>query len=62
MPRPMSQVDKLQDAEEEVAQQREEATRAERRAREEDLRRPPIADTAARTHSTITAPLARPRP
>jgi ParB/RepB/Spo0J family partition protein len=57
----MSQVDKLQDAEEEVAQQREEAARAERRAREEDLRRPPIADTAARTHSTITAPLARVR-
>jgi ParB/RepB/Spo0J family partition protein len=57
----MSQVDKLQDAEEEVAQQREEAARAQRRAREEDLRRPPIADTAARTHSTVTAPLARVR-
>jgi ParB/RepB/Spo0J family partition protein len=57
----MSQVDKLQDAEEEVAQQREEAARAQRRAREEDLRRPPIADTADRTHSTVTAALARVR-
>lgn len=57
----MSQVDKLQDAEEQVAQQREEVARAERRAREEDLRRPPIADTAAKAHSAIAAPLAHVR-
>jgi ParB/RepB/Spo0J family partition protein len=54
----MSQVDKLQDAEEAVAQMRETAQHAERRAREEDLRRAPLADTAARSHQAIEVPLA----
>jgi ParB/RepB/Spo0J family partition protein len=53
----MSQVDKLQDAEEQVAQMREEATRAEREARDADLRKAPLADTAAKAHRSITAPL-----
>jgi ParB/RepB/Spo0J family partition protein len=59
MRRPMSQVDKLQDAEEQVAQMREEAQKAEREAREADLRKAPLADTAAKAHRSITAPLAQ---
>ncbi|MEA2245745.1 MAG: ParB family transcriptional regulator, chromosome partitioning protein [Solirubrobacteraceae bacterium] len=54
----MSQVDKLQDAEEQVAQMREEAARAERESRDAELRRTPLAGTAAKAHSTITASLA----
>jgi ParB/RepB/Spo0J family partition protein len=57
----MSQVDKLQDAEEHVAQMREEAARAEREARDAELRRTPLADTAAKARSTVAAPLARVR-
>jgi ParB/RepB/Spo0J family partition protein len=57
----MSQVDKLQDAEEQVAQMREEAARAEREARDAELRRTPLADTAAKARSTVAAPLARVR-
>ncbi|MEY2536237.1 MAG: ParB family transcriptional regulator, chromosome partitioning protein, partial [bacterium] len=57
----MSQVDKLQDAEEEVAQMREEATRAEREAREAELRRAPLADTATRPHALVTAALSQVR-
>jgi ParB/RepB/Spo0J family partition protein len=57
----MSQVDKLQQAEEEVAQMREEAARAEREARAEDLRKAPLADTATKAHRAITAPLAQVR-
>src|ERR1700712_1361502 len=57
----MSQVDKLQDAEEAVNQQREEAARAERELREADLRRAPLADTAARAHTTVIVPLAQVR-
>jgi hypothetical protein len=57
----MSQVDKLQDAEEQVAQMREEAAQAERETRAEDLRRPPLADTAAHAYTTVTAPLERVR-
>lgn len=57
----MSQVDKLQQAEEEVAQMREEAARAEREARAEDLRKAPLADTAAKAHRAITAPIAQVR-
>jgi ParB/RepB/Spo0J family partition protein len=60
MPRLMS-VDKLQEAEEHVAQMREEAARREREAREADLRRSPFADTAAKPHRAITAPLAQVR-
>jgi ParB/RepB/Spo0J family partition protein len=61
MPPPMSQVDKLQDAEEEVAQRREEAERTERAAREGDLRKAPLTDTATKAHTPITAPLAQVR-
>ncbi|HEU4976598.1 MAG TPA: ParB N-terminal domain-containing protein [Baekduia sp.] len=57
----MSQVDKLQQAEEEVAQLREESARAEREARAEDLRRAPLADTAGKAHRMVTAPLAQVR-
>jgi ParB/RepB/Spo0J family partition protein len=53
----MSQVDKLQDAAEAVNQQREEAARAAREQREADLRRAPLADTAARSHTIVLAPL-----
>jgi ParB/RepB/Spo0J family partition protein len=60
MPRAMS-VDKLQDAEEQVAQLSEEAARDEREARRAALRQPPVAETAAKPHSTISAPLAQVR-
>jgi ParB/RepB/Spo0J family partition protein len=53
----MSQVDKLQDAAEQVAQMREEATRAEREAREAELRRDPLGDTASKPHTLVSAPL-----
>ncbi|HWT93272.1 MAG TPA: ParB/RepB/Spo0J family partition protein [Solirubrobacteraceae bacterium] len=55
----MSQVDKLQDAEEQVAQLREEAERREREAREADLRQAPIADTADKSRRQVTVPLDR---
>jgi uncharacterized protein (TIRG00374 family) len=61
MPPSMS-VDKLQDAEEDVAQLREEQARSERDARAADLRRPPVADTAGKPHRTITAALGAVRP
>jgi ParB/RepB/Spo0J family partition protein len=51
-------VDKLQEAEEQVAQMREEAERSEREQVSEDLRRVPLADTAAKRHSPVVAPLA----
>jgi ParB/RepB/Spo0J family partition protein len=60
MPRLMS-VDKLQEAEEHVAQMREEAAREERESRHADLRKPPVADTAGKPHRAITAPLAQVR-
>ena len=60
MQRPMS-VDTLQEAEEQVEQMREEAARREREALGEDLRRVPLADTAAKPHRPITAPLAQVR-
>jgi ParB/RepB/Spo0J family partition protein len=60
MPQPMS-VDKLQEAEEQVAQMREEAARKESETRGADLRRAPVADTAAKAHRAIAAPLARVR-
>jgi ParB/RepB/Spo0J family partition protein len=50
-------VDKLQDAEEAVAQMREEEAREARAALGEDLRRPPVADTAAKAHRPILARL-----
>jgi ParB/RepB/Spo0J family partition protein len=54
-------VDKLQEAEEHVAQMREEAARSEREAQTADLRQAPIADTAGKAHRAITAPLAHVR-
>ncbi|MDX6728517.1 MAG: ParB family transcriptional regulator, chromosome partitioning protein [Baekduia sp.] len=57
----MSQVDKLQDAEEHVAQMREEAAKTAREERDADLRKAPLADTAAKAHSAITAPLSQVR-
>jgi ParB/RepB/Spo0J family partition protein len=60
MPQPMS-VDKLQEAEEHVAQMREEAARKESETRGADLRRAPLADTAAKAHRAIAAPLAQVR-
>ncbi len=50
-------VDTFQDAEAEVARMREEAAEQERAAQAEDLRRAPLAPTAAKAHRTITAPL-----
>ena len=55
----MSQVDQLQNAEEHVAQMREEEERAEREVREEELRRTPLADTATKRRTAVTAPLAQ---
>jgi ParB/RepB/Spo0J family partition protein len=60
MPQPMS-VDKLQEAEEAVAQLAEESARKERETLGADLRRDPVADTAAKAHRAITAPLAQVR-
>jgi ParB/RepB/Spo0J family partition protein len=57
----MSQVDKLQQAEEDVAQMREEAAKAAREEAAEDLRRAPLSDTAAKSHTSVTAPLAQVR-
>jgi ParB/RepB/Spo0J family partition protein len=57
----MSQVDKLQDAEEHVAQMREEAAKTAREEREDDLRRAPLADTATKAHTSVTAPLSQVR-
>ncbi len=53
----MSQVDQLNNAEEHVAQREEERARDERRAREDDLRTAPLADTATKTHRPLTAAL-----
>ncbi|HEV7494803.1 ParB/RepB/Spo0J family partition protein [Baekduia sp.] len=57
----MSQVDKLQDAEEHVARMREEAAKTAREEREEDLRRAPLADTATKAHTSVTVPLSQVR-
>ncbi|HWI73348.1 MAG TPA: ParB N-terminal domain-containing protein, partial [Baekduia sp.] len=57
----MSQVDKLQDAEEQVAQMREDAAKTAREEATADLRKAPLADTAAKAHSTISAPLSQVR-
>src|SRR3954471_14066477 len=50
-------VDKLQEAAEAVAQMREQEARQARAALGEDLRRAPVADTAAKAHRPITARL-----
>jgi ParB/RepB/Spo0J family partition protein len=57
----MSQVDKLQDAEEHVAQMREEAATTAREEATADLRRAPLSDTATKAHTSVTAPLAQVR-
>lgn len=57
----MSQVDKLQDAEEEVAQMREEAARSAREEATADLQKAPLSDTAAKAHSTVEVPLSQVR-
>jgi ParB/RepB/Spo0J family partition protein len=54
-------VDKLQDAEEAVNQMREEVSRAEREALDAELRRAPLADTASKAHTSVTAPLSQVR-
>ncbi|MDA0179058.1 ParB/RepB/Spo0J family partition protein [Solirubrobacter phytolaccae] len=54
-------VDKLQEAEEQVAQMREEAERKEQDSLREDLRRPPLGDTAGKPHKGITAALTQVR-
>src|SRR3954468_23105952 len=57
----MSQVDKLQDAEEQVAQMREDAAKTAREEAAADLQKAPLADTATKAHSTISAPLSQVR-
>jgi ParB/RepB/Spo0J family partition protein len=57
----MSQVDKLQDAEEQVAQMREDAAKTAREEATADLQKAPLADTAAKAHSTVSAPLSQVR-
>lgn len=61
MPRLMGQVDQLQEAEEAVAQRREEEARAERESLSADLRRTPLADTADKPHTIVMAPLSHVR-
>src|SRR3954468_15261917 len=51
-------IDKLQDAEEAVAQLQQEQARAEREQRRAELRRPPVAATAEKSHALSGAPLA----
>lgn len=57
----MSGVDQLQEAEQDVAQMREEAERAERDGRRADLAKAPMRDTATKAHRGITAPLGQVR-
>lgn len=57
----MSDVDSLQRTEEAVAQLRQEAATARHREVVEDLRRPPLADTARKPQRRITATLAHVR-
>jgi ParB/RepB/Spo0J family partition protein len=55
----MSQVDKLQQAEEDVAQMREEATKAAKEEAKQDLQKAPLSDTAKKAHQTVVAPLSQ---
>jgi ParB/RepB/Spo0J family partition protein len=50
-------IEELQEAEADVARMQEEAAEAERAARAADLRRAPLAATAGKPHSAVTAPL-----
>ncbi len=61
MPGLMSQVDQLQNAEEAVEQNRQEADRREREGRAAELRREPFGDTASKAHTVVHAPLAHVR-
>lgn len=54
-------VDKLQEAEEQVAQMREEAAQSAKEEATADLKRAPLSDTAAKAHTTIEAPLSQVR-
>ncbi len=54
----MSQVDQLQEAEQDVAQRQEAEVRAQREARDADLRTAPLAPTAAKAHTAVEVPLA----
>ncbi|WP_372792009.1 ParB/RepB/Spo0J family partition protein, partial [Paraconexibacter sp.] len=53
----MSQVDQLQDAEQHVAQMQEQRAREERASADADLRATPLADTAGKAHTPVTASL-----
>lgn len=55
----MSQVDKLQQAEEDVAQMREEATKAAKEEARQDLQKAPLSDTARKAHQTVVAALSQ---
>jgi ParB/RepB/Spo0J family partition protein len=57
----MAQVDQLQEAEEQVAQMREEAARSAKEEATADLRRAPLSDTAAKAHTTVEVPLSQVR-
>jgi ParB/RepB/Spo0J family partition protein len=57
----MAQVDQLQEAEEQVAQMREEAARSAKEEATADLQRAPLSDTAAKAHTTVEVPLAQVR-
>lgn len=54
-------VDKLQEAEEQVAQMREEAAQTAKEEATADLRKAPLSDTGAKAHKTIEAPLSQVR-
>ncbi|HET6505730.1 MAG TPA: ParB N-terminal domain-containing protein [Baekduia sp.] len=57
----MAQVDQLQEAEEQVAQMREEAARSAKEEATADLQRSPLSDTATKAHKTVEAPLSQVR-
>ncbi|WP_027006813.1 ParB/RepB/Spo0J family partition protein [Conexibacter woesei] len=55
----MSQVDKLQQAEEDLAQMREEAAKAAKEEARQDLQKAPLSDTAKKAHQSVVAPLSQ---
>jgi ParB/RepB/Spo0J family partition protein len=57
----MAQVDQLQEAEEQVAQMREEAARSAKEEATADLQRAPLSDTAAKAHTSVEVPLSQVR-
>jgi ParB/RepB/Spo0J family partition protein len=57
----MAQVDQLQEAEEQVAQMREEAARSAKEEATADLQKAPLSDTAAKPHSSVSARLSEVR-